>query len=476
MQKILAIDDKMDNLITLSALLKNLMPDCAVITAQSGRGGIEKARAELPDAILLDVKMPDMDGFETCRRLKSGERTRHIPVIMITAIRTDPQSRIKGLEIGADAFLAKPIDEYELVSQVRVALRIKNAEDALREEKDSLERKVQERTVALRESEKLFRSLFENMLNGFAYCQMHFDDNDRPCDFTYLSVNRAFETLTGLRNVAGEKVSYVIPGIRATDGELLEIYGRVSRTGNPERFEIFVQALEMWFSVSVYSPEKEFFVAVFDVITERKQAEQKLNETLESLRRAVSATIQVMVSAVETRDPYTAGHQVRSSHLASAIAAEMGLSQDQTNGIRFAGSIHDIGKLSIPAEILSKPTKLSEIEFSLIKEHSRRGYEILKDVESPWPLAEIIYQHHERMNGSGYPRNLQGEEICLEARILAVADVVESMASHRPYRAGLGIDAALAEIENNRGILYDQAVVDSCLKLFRQKGFQLDGI
>ena len=140
-----------------------------------------------------------------------------------------------------------------------------------------------------------------------------------------------------------------------------------------------------------------------------------------------------------------------------------------------AGSIHDIGKLSIPAEILSKPTKLSEIEFSLIKEHAHKGFEMLKDVESPWPLAEIVYQHHERMDGSGYPRNLKGEEILMEARILAVADVVEAMASHRPYRPGLGIDAALDEIEKNKGTLYDKTVADACLRLFREKGFQLEG-
>ncbi|MCX5822560.1 MAG: PAS domain S-box protein, partial [Deltaproteobacteria bacterium] len=171
-------------------------------------------------------------------------------------------------------------------------------------------------------------------------------------------------------------------------------------------------------------------------ITERKKAEEQLQHTLDSLRKAVGATIQVMVSAVETRDPYTAGHQIRSADLARAIATEMGLSQEKIEGIRIAGSIHDIGKLSIPAEILSKPTKLSEIEFSLIKEHARRGYEMLKNVESPWPLVEMVYQHHERMDGSGYPRNLKGEEILIEARILTVADVVESMASHRPYRPG----------------------------------------
>jgi putative nucleotidyltransferase with HDIG domain len=211
-------------------------------------------------------------------------------------------------------------------------------------------------------------------------------------------------------------------------------------------------------------------------LADRKRAEEELKRTLESLRKAVSATIQVMVSAVEARDPYTSGHQIRSANLARAIATEMGLSPEKIEGIRMAGTIHDIGKLSIPAEILSKPTKLSEIEFSLIKEHARKGYEMLKDVESPWPLAEIVRQHHERMDGSGYPRNLKGEEICMQARILTVADVVEAMASHRPYRPGLGIDAALNEIERNRGIFYDNAAADACLKLFREKGFNLEGL
>ncbi|MCX5830557.1 MAG: PAS domain S-box protein [Deltaproteobacteria bacterium] len=209
------------------------------------------------------------------------------------------------------------------------------------------------------------------------------------------------------------------------------------------------------------------------LVIQRDVAEDSLRQTLESLRNAIQATIQVMVSAVEVRDPYTAGHQIRSADLASAIAMEMGLPSEKIEGIRMAGSIHDIGKLSIPAEILSKPTKLSEIEFALIKEHARRGFEMLKDVESSWPLAEIVHQHHERMDGSGYPRSLRGEGILMEARILAVADVVEAMASHRPYRPGLGIDAALNEIEKNSGTFYDEAVADACLRLFREKGFKL---
>lgn len=207
-------------------------------------------------------------------------------------------------------------------------------------------------------------------------------------------------------------------------------------------------------------------------ITARRRAEEEVKLTLERLREAFGTTIQIMVSAVEVRDPYTAGHQLRSADLARAIATEMGLSQDKIDGIRMAGSIHDIGKLSIPAEILSKPSKLTNIEFSLIKEHSRSGYEILYNMESHWPLAQIVYQHHERIDGSGYPRNLKEDEILVEARIMAVADVVEAIASHRPYRPAVGVEAALEEIEKNKGILYDDAVSDACLRLFRKKNYQ----
>jgi HD-GYP domain-containing protein (c-di-GMP phosphodiesterase class II) len=224
--------------------------------------------------------------------------------------------------------------------------------------------------------------------------------------------------------------------------------------------------------------EVEFLRAVSAVlggIIEHLRIQKKLKDALATLRIALGRTIEVVASMVERRDPYTAGHQRRVANLARVIATEMGLPQEKIEGIRIAGSIHDLGKISIPADILSKPTKLSEIEFSLIKAHSQTGYEILKDVDSPWPLADIVYQHHERMNGSGYPRNLKGDNILIEARILAVADVVEAMATHRPYRPGLGIDEALNEIEKNRDIFYDKAVADACLRLFREKGYKLEG-
>ncbi len=469
MTKILAIDDNRDNLVTLSALLKNMMPECTVITALSGMDGIEKAERELPDIILLDIIMPVMDGFETCRRLMADENTKHIPVVMITAIKTDSRSRIRGLEIGANAFFAKPIDEIEMVSQIKVALRIKQAEDALRVERDSLEERVRERTAALTASEKRHRTILRTAMEGFWLV----DTEGRV-----MEVNEAYCRMSGYseKELLAMRISD-LEAAEARDETAAHIRKFMARGG--DRFETRHRRKDG----SIYDVEASVQYLPLDGgrcvgflrdITQRKHAEEQLNQTLERLKKAINTTMQVIVSTVEARDPYTANHQIRCAVLASAIATEMGLPQDRIEGIRIAGSIHDLGKLSIPAEILSKPVKLSELEFSLIKEHSRKGYDILKNVESSWPLAEIVYQHHERMDGSGYPRNLKGDEILMEARILAVCDVVESMASHRPYRAALGVDAALKEIENNRGVLYDTDVVDVCLKLFREKGYRFE--
>ena len=213
---------------------------------------------------------------------------------------------------------------------------------------------------------------------------------------------------------------------------------------------------------------------IYQDITERRKAEVKLKETMESLRRSIRTTIQVLGIASEARDPYMAGHQRRVADLARAIATEMKLSSEIIEVIRMTGAIHDIGKISIPSEILCKPAILTDLEFSLVKAHSQYSYEIMKDVESPWPLANIVYQHHERMDGSGYPQGLKGENILIEARILAIADVVEAMMSYRPYRPSLGLENALTEIENNAGILYDHKATDACLRLFREKGYRLE--
>ncbi|GAI91393.1 unnamed protein product, partial [marine sediment metagenome] len=201
-------------------------------------------------------------------------------------------------------------------------------------------------------------------------------------------------------------------------------------------------------------------------------SEQKLQQSYQKLRKTMEDTIFTIGKIAETRDPYTSGHQKNVSQIATFIAQEMKLPKDKIEGIRIASLVHDIGKISLPAEILNKPTKLSEIEYSLIKDHSQVGHDVLKSIEFSWPIAQIVLQHHERLNGSGYPNKLKGDEIVLEAKIIGVADVVEAMSSHRPYRPALGIDKALEEISKNKGILYDPEVVDVCLKLFKKKEFK----
>ena len=209
-------------------------------------------------------------------------------------------------------------------------------------------------------------------------------------------------------------------------------------------------------------------------INDRRRAQTELQSSLSRYQAAMEGIIKAMALTVEMRDPYTAGHQQRVTELAQAIAKEMGLLQEQIDGIRMAGIIHDLGKISIPAEILNKPGKISEIVFDMIKIHPTVGYEILKSIDFPWPLAKIVHQHHERMNGSGYPQGLKGDQIILEARILMVADVFEAVSSHRPYRPALGMDKALDEVVKNKGELYDPEVVDACAKVVQKRGFKFE--
>ncbi|MDQ6967411.1 MAG: PAS domain S-box protein [Mariprofundaceae bacterium] len=214
-------------------------------------------------------------------------------------------------------------------------------------------------------------------------------------------------------------------------------------------------------------------VVAFLDITEQINSQHDLKESHDSLLRSLEGTIQAIAMAVEARDPYTAGHQRRVANIAVIIAREMGLDDKIVTGILWGATIHDIGKIHLPAEILSKPSRLSKLEYSLIQEHAQVGYEILKNIKFPWPIANIAHQHHERIDGSGYPQGLKGDEICLEARIVAVADVVEAISSHRPYRAALGIEVALDEIKAKRGIFYDPAAVDACLKACEENKLDL---
>ena len=210
-------------------------------------------------------------------------------------------------------------------------------------------------------------------------------------------------------------------------------------------------------------------------VTDRKLAEDALESSAAQLRRTVEGSVLAMGQVVETRDPYTAGHERRVSELAVAIAAEMAIGAADLDGLRMAALIHDVGKVAVPAEILSKPGRLSEVEFSLIKQHAQAGYDILRAIEFQQPVAEMVLQHHERLDGSGYPGGLLGEDTLLESRILAVADVVEAMSSHRPYRPALGMEVALGEIRENAGMKYDAEVAAACLRVVEEQGFAFTG-
>lgn len=244
-------------------------------------------------------------------------------------------------------------------------------------------------------------------------------------------------------------------------------------TGDLENFS-YAKAIEEGATDFVNKPLsiKELHLRLNRIIAHRSLMEErnavfdKQRSILTNLRQITGGIIKLLSSVIEARDPYTAGHQIRVADLARSIADDMGLDRQRIEGIRMAGAIHDIGKISIPAEILSKPSKLSDYEFALLKSHSQIGYDIVKNIDFKWPIADIIRQHHCRYNGTGYPQPISGDEILLEARIIGVADVVEAISSHRPYRPALGIDKALEEVEQRKGVLYDPDVAASCLNLF----------
>jgi HD-GYP domain-containing protein (c-di-GMP phosphodiesterase class II) len=245
-------------------------------------------------------------------------------------------------------------------------------------------------------------------------------------------------------------------------------------TSNVEGEEAAVQAMKAGASDFVVKAKLSRLVpAIDEALKESTDRMPHQEQNIELLRRGLEATIQTISSAVEIRDPYTAGHQRRVSHLACAIAAEMGLPPRQIDGLRTASAIHDIGKLSIPSEILSKPAKLTEAEYNLIKKHPKAGYDILKDIDFPWPVARMVLEHHERIDGSGYPNHLTKDNLLLESMILAVSDVVEAVASFRSYRPAQAVDVALDEIVGKKGIHYNDQVVDACIKLFGLKGYKI---
>ena len=292
--------------------------------------------------------------------------------------------------------------------------------------------------------------------------------------FRYVRVNDTFAAMNGVsaREHIGRTVAEVNPSLGP---EIEHHYGRVLNTEDP--------VLNVEITGTTAAPTIQYFAATFyparrgveiigicvlvTDITEHKQTEQARSDLARAAVAALAAT-------VETREPYTAGHQRRVAHLSAAVAGELGLDDVTVAGIHLAANIHDIGKLRVPAEILSRPGRLRPTDLELIQEHPRAGHDIMAEITLPWPVAEMILQHHERIDGSGYPNGLQGDQISIGARIIAVTDTVEAMASHRPYRAALGINAALTQIAEGRSAKFDPDVVDVTLDLFRSRRIALD--
>jgi putative nucleotidyltransferase with HDIG domain/PAS domain S-box-containing protein len=253
------------------------------------------------------------------------------------------------------------------------------------------------------------------------------------------------------------------------------LFTKAMRNGSSQEGEVVSPDGRVW-HLRVYPVQEPQggitgLLAAFLDITARKRAEEMIQNSLEKLQRAFEGVVQAMSMAMEIKDLYTSGHQQRVAQLACAVAAELKFDGERIEGLRVAGLLHDLGKIAVASEILSKPGKINEYEIAIIKAHPQIGYDILKTIEFPWPVAQMVLQHHERLDGSGYPAGLKGEEIMLEAKILGVADVVEAMSSHRPYRPAIGINQALEEISQKKGLAYAPEVVDACLRLFHQRDF-----
>jgi len=357
---------------------------------------------------------------------------------------------------------------YVLVSIGGLALLLLGGNYLLRNRVSVKTKELREEITERRRAEELFKKLFYNSPNAIFIIQ----------DGRYVLINPQFVKETGYseketikfgpfkliypkdRKMVREKT------IKMLKGELLSgfEYRGINKNGDIRWL------LEVVTSITYKG--RRAILGNFKDITEIRQIQKELQQSYEKLQKTMKDAINTIGKIAESRDPYTAGHQLKVSELATVIAREMKLPPDKIEGIRVAGLVHDIGKNGLPAEILSKPTRLTDIEFSLIKGHSQIGHDILKSIDFSYPIANIVLQHHERLDGSGYPNKLKGDEIMLEAKIIGVADVVEAMSSHRPYRPAKGVDKALEEITKNRGILYDPKVVDACLKLFKEKGFK----
>ena len=451
-KRILIVDDDPKIRKTLSDILK--AKGYTVIVADTGKAALDMAKKHIPDIVLIDLKLEDMSGLEVMKGIK--ECWPGTECIVLTGYASQ-ESAIEAVNLGAYSYVQKPYNMEQLLLTIRRAIEKREAQEELRETRDYL----------------------ENLINHANAPIIVWDP-----EFRITRINYAFEYLTGYTSeeVIGQKLHMFFseesqgePPLSTTPrtfgGEYWESVEVpiIRKDGNTR--------LILWNSSNIYAEDGSTLLATIahgTDVTERKRAEEELKRSFKKLRKTLEGTVNALASTVEKSDLYTAGHQERVTKLACAIAKQMGLPKEQIEGIRIASKLHDIGKVHIATEILNKTIKLSEIEMELVKTHAQVGYDILKTVEFSWPVAQIVLQHHERLDGSGYPQGLSGDDILLEAKILTVADVVEAMSSGRPYRPAHDREKAIKEIIKNRDILYDPEVVDICVKFLTEKNFKFD--
>ncbi|MBE9520625.1 MAG: response regulator [Proteobacteria bacterium] len=527
----------------------------SVLQAENGRTGLETFRRESPDLVMLDLRMPEMDGLEVLSHII--EESPDTPVILVSGMGTIGDA-IKALKLGAWDYIAKPIHDMGVLEHaVNKALERAEFLEEKKRYSEHLEEEVKKRTAEVEQRSAELEKAYNDLQQEVGVRKQAEEELSRiNLELTMLSdcihaVVRATdeqELMTEICRIIVEVGAYEmawvgfaehdeqksvkpIAWMGKNDGFLESINiswdecdrgrgptGTAIRTGepmvnddtkeNPNFINWRDEAVKRGFlssialplksngnvfgALSIYANEPEAFdrsetkrlmgltddlaygIIAIRTRIERIQAGEQIELHVDKLQKALSGTIQVVASTVEVRDPYTAGHQRRVAMLAKAMAEMMALSENQIEGIYMAGVVHDLGKIYVPAEILSKPSRLNDIEFNLIRTHSQVGYDLLKTIDFPWPIAQIVHQHHERLNGSGYPQGLSDEQILVEAKILCVADVVEAMASHRPYRPARGIDLALEHIQEEKNNLYDPLAVDCCMKLFTEQGFAFD--
>ncbi|MCD6181503.1 MAG: HD-GYP domain-containing protein [Candidatus Cloacimonetes bacterium] len=354
---------------------------------------------------------------------------------------------------------------------------LKKSETDLKKLNDSLQDIVTERTEKLRQSERLYRSLYEitqEVLENSPAGIIRLDRN-LVIELENPEMVKIMMNVTGIKEDHTKKMISDIQGFETEQmSSFFDELTRGSEVSTQITFDTFNRDQLFCNIVGVPLFSDTHFdgaVVLLTNMTEQIRAEQQLKKSYDILKNSTEKIIQAMARTSEMRDPYTAGHQKRVQELALAIGHYMHITSEQMEGVKFAGIIHDIGKIAVPSDILSKPGKINPMEFEVIKNHSQVGYELLSEISFPWPIAEIVYQHHERVDGSGYPNKLTGENILLEAKILAVADTVEAMTSHRPYRPALGIELALKEISEHKGTYFEPIVVDACMALFSESKF-----